>query len=70
MYHKLGVTNATWVLFALSVLVCIPVYVIYKKGPQIRARSKYAKEVEAEKQSNAVARGLVAEDQGMLEVRA
>jgi MFS family permease len=57
MYHKLGVTNATWVLFALSVIVCIPVYVIYKKGPQIRARSKYAREVEQERQANAAARG-------------
>jgi hypothetical protein len=56
MYHKLGVTNATWVLFALSVVVTIPVYVIYRKGPQIRARSKYAAEVEKERQANAAAR--------------
>jgi|TARA_R110002003_G_scaffold288_14_gene18451 hypothetical protein len=53
MYRNLGVTNATWVLFALSVVVCIPVYVIYKKGPQIRAKSKYAREVEEERQANA-----------------
>ncbi|KAF2823567.1 MFS general substrate transporter [Ophiobolus disseminans] len=52
MYKGLGVTNATWVLFALSVVVCIPVYVIYRKGPQIRARSKYAREVEQERQAN------------------
>jgi hypothetical protein len=56
MYRSLGVTNATWVMFALSVVVCIPVYVIYRKGPQIRARSKYAREVERERQANAIAR--------------
>jgi MFS family permease len=56
MYKKLGVTNATWVLFSLSVVVCIPVYVIYRKGPQIRARSKYAREIEEERQANATAR--------------
>ncbi|KAH7079148.1 major facilitator superfamily domain-containing protein [Paraphoma chrysanthemicola] len=55
MYKKLGVKNATWVLFALSVVVCIPVYVIYKKGPQIRAKSKYAREIEQERQNNAAA---------------
>lgn len=60
MYKALGVTKATWVLFALSVVVCIPVYVIYKKGPQIRARSKYAREIEKEKQSNATARQAMA----------
>jgi MFS family permease len=56
MYHGLGVTNATWVLFAISFVVSIPVYVIYKKGPQIRERSKYAREVENERQANAEAR--------------
>ena len=56
MYHGLGVTDATWVLFALSVVVCIPVYIIYRRGPQIRARSKYAREVELERQQNAAAR--------------
>lgn len=56
MYRRLGVTNATWVLFALSVVVCIPVYVIYKKGPQIRARSKYAKEIGDERRANTATR--------------
>jgi hypothetical protein len=58
MYQGLGVTNATWVMFALSVVVCIPVYVIYRKGPAIRAQSKYAREVEKEKEANRVARRL------------
>ncbi|KAI8937685.1 hypothetical protein NX059_005386 [Plenodomus lindquistii] len=49
MYRRLGVRYSTWVLFALSVVVCIPVFVIYKKGPQIRARSKYAEAVQQER---------------------
>ncbi|KAH5371875.1 hypothetical protein HBI48_034190 [Parastagonospora nodorum] len=68
MYRVLGVTNATWVLFALSVVVCIPVYVIYRKGPQIRARSKYAREVEEERRDNAAARnGMTGLDSGMVQ---
>jgi hypothetical protein len=49
MYRKLGNQNAAFLLFSLSVVVCVPVYIIYKKGPEIRARSKYAKEVEDER---------------------
>lgn len=52
MYHKLGNTNATWLLFGLSVLVIIPVYWIYREGPNIRAKSKYARHVEEERQKN------------------
>lgn len=64
MYKNLGVKNATWVLFAISFVVCIPVYVIYKLGPRIRMRSKYAREVEEERQKNLAARngaGVVTE---------
>lgn len=53
MYHKLGNQNATWLLFGLSVLVIIPVFWIYRSGPKIRARSKYAAEVGTERQQNA-----------------
>ena len=52
MYHKLGNQNATWLLFGLSVLVIIPVFWIYRSGPKIRAKSKYAAEVEEERQKN------------------
>ncbi|KAH6620366.1 major facilitator superfamily domain-containing protein [Boeremia exigua] len=52
MYHKLGNQNATWLLFGLSVLVIIPVFWIYRAGPKIRAKSKYAAEVEVERQQN------------------
>ncbi len=62
MYHKLGVQNSTWILFGLSAILCIPVFVIHKYGPAIRARSKYAKEIEVERERNeatkrAIARG-------------
>lgn len=52
MYHKLGNQNATWLLFGLSILVIAPVYWIYRKGPNIRAKSKYAREVELDRQNN------------------
>jgi MFS family permease len=49
MYHNLGNQKSAFLLFGLSVGVCIPVYIIYRKGPQIRARSKYAREIEEER---------------------
>ncbi|KAF9698887.1 hypothetical protein EKO04_002920 [Ascochyta lentis] len=52
MYHKLGNENATWLLFGLSVLVILPIYWIYREGPKIRAKSKYAREVENDRQKN------------------
>ena len=60
MYHNLGVQNATWVLFALSVVVCIPVFIIHKKGPQIRARSKYAGEIQKEREENEATKQAIA----------
>jgi MFS family permease len=56
MYHNLGKQNSVFILFGLSVALCVPVYIIYRKGPQIRARSKYAKEVEDERLAEIVAR--------------
>ncbi|KAF3035444.1 hypothetical protein E8E12_005137 [Didymella heteroderae] len=52
MYHKLGNQNATWLLFGLSILVIAPVFWIYKKGSWLRTRSKYAAEVDEERQKN------------------
>jgi MFS family permease len=43
MYKKLGIRNAYLVLFGLAVLFCGPVYVFYLKGPEIRAKSKFAR---------------------------
>lgn len=53
MYHKLGNQNATWLLFGLSILVIIPVFWIYRSGPKIRESSKYAREVQKERQQSA-----------------
>ncbi|KAJ4413309.1 hypothetical protein N0V91_000284 [Didymella pomorum] len=52
MYHKLGNQNATFLLFVLALFLIIPIYWIHKKGPWLRARSKYAREVEEERQRN------------------
>lgn len=48
MYKALKPKNSGLLLFAVSFVVCIPVYVIYWKGPQIRRRSKMAQEVARE----------------------
>lgn len=56
MYKKLGVTKSTWVLFGVSACVCIPVFWIYKWGPRIRARSKYAELIQQEREKNAAAK--------------
>jgi hypothetical protein len=60
MYKMLKPKNSGLLLFAVSFVVCIPVYVIYWKGLQIRRRSKMAQEVaqeeaqrDAERSSNA-----------------
>lgn len=53
MYKSLGTQNSTFLLFAVSFLVCIPVYIFYWKGPQVRARSKWAEKVKVEQQKMA-----------------
>jgi MFS family permease len=53
MYKKLGVQNSTWVLFAISALVCAPVFFIYKWGPSIRSRSSYAQRIKEEREKSA-----------------
>ncbi|KAH7402696.1 multidrug transporter [Pyrenochaeta sp. MPI-SDFR-AT-0127] len=67
MYHKLGVQNSTWVLFALAVVVCIPVFVIYKKGPHIRSRSKYAEHIQKERDENAATREAMSDRRQVLQ---
>jgi MFS family permease len=56
MYKNLGVRNSTWVLFVISVLVCIPVFFIFKYGVTIRANSKYAERIQRERDENAAER--------------
>lgn len=50
MYHKLGVRNSQLLLFGFGALFCIPVWVFYYYGPQIRKRSKFAMSLAQEKE--------------------
>ena len=61
MYKKLGVTNSTWVLFAISALVCAPVFFVYKWGPTMRAKSLYAERIQQEREKNAAAKQAMRE---------
>ena len=49
MYENIGSTykleDPTTILACLSIVVIIPIYIFYWKGPQIRARSKFAQEL-------------------------
>lgn len=45
MYKKLKPQNSTFLLFGVSSAVCVPVYLIYKYGPLIRERSKFAQQL-------------------------
>ena len=67
MYKKLGVKNSTWVLFAISSLVCLPVFFIYKWGPEIRARSKYAERIQKDREENAAVKQAMHERRDALE---
>jgi MFS family permease len=53
MYKNVGIQNSTWILFAISALLVVPVFVIHKFGPNIRNRSMYAEEIKAEREANA-----------------
>ncbi|KAF2738507.1 MFS general substrate transporter [Polyplosphaeria fusca] len=46
LYKALGIRNAMLVLFAIGALLCIPVYIFYFKGAEIRKRSKFAQKLE------------------------
>ncbi|KAM9916323.1 hypothetical protein OXX59_010069, partial [Metschnikowia pulcherrima] len=55
MYHNIGKSHqmqwASTLLGALAVLVMIPIYVFYWKGPEIRARSKFAQVLAADRKA-------------------
>ena len=53
MYRNLGVRDSQLVLFGLAVAFCLPVWVFYYYGPQIRERSKFAQKLAAEKDKRA-----------------
>ncbi|KAF2007186.1 hypothetical protein P154DRAFT_569077 [Amniculicola lignicola CBS 123094] len=50
LYKKLKPKKASFLLFGMSVIVCVPVYVFYWFGPSIRAKSKFAKKLAEEKE--------------------
>lgn len=56
MYSNIGskwhVEYASTILACLSCLVVLPIYVFYWKGPQIRARSKFAQSLAADRAAN------------------
>lgn len=37
---------ASTILACLALLVTIPIYIVYKKGPEIRAKSKFAQSLD------------------------
>ncbi|KAI3005124.1 hypothetical protein CBS147346_4452 [Aspergillus niger] len=57
MYTNIGgrfhLQWASTILGCLSVLVTVPIYIFYWKGPEIRARSKFAQTLEADRQRHA-----------------
>lgn len=62
MYHKLGIRNSQLVLFGFALVLCIPVWIFYKYGPQIRMRSKFAMDLAEAKEWKA-AKGPVLQKQ-------
>lgn len=52
MYNTLGLEWATTLLAFLAILVAIPLYVFYWKGPAIRARSKFAQTLAEDRKKN------------------
>ncbi|KAF1958686.1 MFS general substrate transporter [Byssothecium circinans] len=68
MYRKLGTQNSIFLLFGLSALVCIPVYVFYFKGAQIRAGSKWAEDIKKEKEKMVLIRQAVEDKRKALRI--
>ncbi|KAL8824011.1 MAG: hypothetical protein Q9191_005373 [Dirinaria sp. TL-2023a] len=65
MYNNIGTKkwHLVWpglILGCLSLVVTIPVYVIYKKGPAIRAKSNFACRIAADREISASRRGTLA----------
>jgi len=50
---------ASTILACLSVLVIAPIYIFYRKGPQIRERSKFAQSLDTTRQKSAKRRHSV-----------
>jgi hypothetical protein len=52
---------ATTILACISVVVTIPIYFFYKKGPEIRRRSKFAESLEENREKSYARRQSVVE---------
>jgi hypothetical protein len=52
---------ASTILACLAFVVTVPIYVFYKKGPQIRAKSKFAQSLDVSRKKKHVQSGNVAE---------
>lgn len=52
LYNRLGLEWASTLLAFLAIIVAIPVYVFYKKGPAIRERSKFAQSLADDRKKN------------------
>lgn len=52
LYNRLGLEWASTLLAFLAILVAIPVYVFYWKGPAIRERSKFAQSLADDRKKN------------------
>ena len=56
MYENIGqkypLEYASTILACLGVLVVIPIYIFYWKGPEVRKRSKFAQELAADRKAS------------------
>ncbi|KAL8998969.1 MAG: hypothetical protein Q9169_002075 [Polycauliona sp. 2 TL-2023] len=52
-FGKLQFVWPTFILACLAALVTIPIFVFYHKGPEIRAHSKFAQSLAAEREAQA-----------------
>ncbi|KAF2475256.1 MFS general substrate transporter, partial [Lindgomyces ingoldianus] len=50
MFKKFGIQRTNILLFGLALGFCVPVYIFYFKGPEIRKRSKFASELAGKKE--------------------
>lgn len=70
MFDRLGIQNTYLLLFAISSVFCIPVYVFYWKGPVIRKKSKFAEQLAHEKERFVARKGASGEVQEKIEFSA
>ena len=52
LYNRLGLEWASTLLAFLAIIVAIPVYIFYWKGPAIRERSKFAQSLADDRKAN------------------